>query len=98
MVSGSVDNMKAAFGKKFTDKSKNRWQGAATYDNFQTVPGKYTMLQMNYDDDDKEGGNADGGEADKQDESVPDSQLPDQVQVSAPLMLKLITCLLRLHL
>ena len=38
------------FRKKFKDKTKNDWSDR---DNFQPVPGKYTMIDMG--DDDEEG-------------------------------------------
>ena len=37
------------FKKKFSDKTKNKWEER---DNFTPVPGKYTLLEMDDDDDD----------------------------------------------
>lgn len=36
------------FKKKFTDKTKNKWENRA---NFEPAPGKYTLLEMDDDDD-----------------------------------------------
>ena len=36
------------FKKKFTDKTKNKWENRA---NFEPKPGKYTLLEMDDDDD-----------------------------------------------
>ena len=42
---------KKMFGKKFQDKTKNKWEKK---DNFTAVPGKYTLLEMDDDDEDEE--------------------------------------------
>ena len=39
------------FKKKFKDKTKNDWNDR---DNFEPVPGKYTMIDMGDEDDDDE--------------------------------------------
>ena len=45
----SIDAAIADFKKKFKDKTRNDWDKRA---NFQAVPGKYTLLEM---DDEEEG-------------------------------------------
>ncbi|XP_065900945.1 protein mono-ADP-ribosyltransferase PARP3-like [Dysidea avara] len=49
---GSVDAATKEFQKKFTDKTKNKWENR---DNFVPAPGKYTLLEMDDDDDDEAG-------------------------------------------
>jgi len=44
-----LETVKKQFEKKFTDKTKNKWNNR---DNFKPAAGKYTMLEM---DDDSEG-------------------------------------------
>ena len=39
---------KKMFGKKFQDKTKNKWEKR---DKFTAVPGKYTLLEMDDEDD-----------------------------------------------
>lgn len=50
----TLDRAKADFKKKFLDKTKNHWENRA---NFVSHPGKYTLLEIDYnpdeDDDDK---------------------------------------------
>ena len=46
---GSVDTAAKEFEKKFQDKTKNKWENR---DNFVPAPGKYTLLEMDDDDDD----------------------------------------------
>ncbi|XP_074054190.1 protein mono-ADP-ribosyltransferase PARP3 isoform X2 [Macrotis lagotis] len=48
----SLDEAKRDFEKKFWDKTKNRW---ADRDNFKAQSGKYTLIEVQTDDDDKEG-------------------------------------------
>ncbi|XP_012981718.1 poly [ADP-ribose] polymerase 2 isoform X2 [Mesocricetus auratus] len=73
--SGDVNKAKAIFQKKFLDKTKNSWENR---ENFEKVPGKYDMLQMDYaasvQEEDKT----------KQEDSLgtvkPESQLDPRVQ------------------
>jgi len=46
---GSLDVAAKEFEKKFSDKTKNKWENR---DNFVPAPGKYTLLEMDDDDDD----------------------------------------------
>ncbi len=46
---GNLEIVKKDFMKKFSDKTKNKWENR---DNFKPVPGKYTLIEM---DDDSEG-------------------------------------------
>ncbi|XP_031218323.1 poly [ADP-ribose] polymerase 2 isoform X4 [Mastomys coucha] len=43
--SGDLNKAKEIFQKKFLDKTKNNWEDR---ENFEKVPGKYDMLQMDY--------------------------------------------------
>lgn len=43
------------FEKKFKDKTKNNWSDR---ENFTPHPGKYTMIEVEHDDDDEETGEA----------------------------------------
>jgi poly [ADP-ribose] polymerase len=45
----ALANAVADFKKKFTDKTRNKWEDR---DNFQFAPGKYTLLDMGDDADD----------------------------------------------
>ena len=38
------------FQKKFSDKTKNKWEDRA---NFRAVPGKYTLIEMDEEDEDE---------------------------------------------
>lgn len=40
---GDLEAVKKEFKKKFTDKTKNKWESR---DSFEPVPGKYTLLEM----------------------------------------------------
>ncbi|XP_028834041.1 poly [ADP-ribose] polymerase 2 isoform X2 [Denticeps clupeoides] len=53
LMSYGSDLLKAkdVFKKKFFDKTKNEWEGRAT---FEKVPGKYDMVYMDYSTNDKE--------------------------------------------
>ncbi len=42
------EDAKKLFCKKFQDKTKNKWDNR---DKFTAVPGKYTLLEMDDDDD-----------------------------------------------
>ena len=44
----SVDAASQEFKKKFSDKTKNKWENK---ESFTPVPGKYTLLEMDDDDD-----------------------------------------------
>ncbi len=44
-----LETAKKEFKKKFSDKTKNKWENR---DNFKPVPKKYTLIEM---DDDSEG-------------------------------------------
>ena len=45
----SIDAAAKEFTKKFSDKTKNKWENR---DKFVPAPGKYTLIEM---DDDSEG-------------------------------------------
>ena len=45
----SLDAAEKEFTKKFTDKTKNKWEDRAQ---FTPVAGKYTLLEMDDDEDD----------------------------------------------
>ena len=45
----SIEAAAKEFTKKFSDKTKNKWEDR---DQFTPVPGKYTLLEMDDDDDD----------------------------------------------
>ena len=45
----SVDEAAKEFKKKFSDKTKNKWEDR---ENFTPVPGKYTLLEMDDEGDD----------------------------------------------
>ena len=45
----SVEEAAKEFKKKFSDKTKNKWEDRAE---FTPVAGKYTLLEMDDDDDD----------------------------------------------
>ena len=45
----SIEAAEQEFKKKFSDKTKNKWENR---ENFTPVPGKYTLLEMDDDDDD----------------------------------------------
>lgn len=47
----SMEPAEKEFKKKFTDKTKNKWENR---DNFVPVPGKYTLLEMDDDSGDEE--------------------------------------------
>lgn len=47
----SLDAAKKEFAKKYSDKTKNKWENR---DNFTPVPGKYTLLEMDDDSGDEE--------------------------------------------
>ncbi|XP_026876693.2 poly [ADP-ribose] polymerase 2 [Electrophorus electricus] len=70
---------KAVFEKKFLDKTKNAWAGRA---NFEKVPGKYDMLFMDYNTDDKK------GEADEL--STPGQWKPSQLDAKVQSLLEFI--------
>ena len=46
---GSTEIAEKAFKKKFQDKTRNKWENR---DDFAPVPGKYTLLEMEDDEDD----------------------------------------------
>ena len=48
---GSFKDAQKAFKKKFSDKTKNKWE---TRDSFQAVPGKYTLIEMDEEGEDDE--------------------------------------------
>ena len=48
---GSMDEAEKYFKKKFTDKTKNKWDNRH---NFVPAPGKYTLLEMDDDDEGEE--------------------------------------------
>lgn len=43
-----VEQAKKAYGKKFQDKTKNKWDDRA---NFNPAPGKYTLIEVEAGDD-----------------------------------------------
>ena len=45
----TIEAAEKEFTKKFTDKTKNKWEER---DQFTPVAGKYTLLEMDDDDDD----------------------------------------------
>ena len=45
----SIEEAAKDFKKKFTDKTRNKWEDRAE---FTPVAGKYTLLEMDDDDDD----------------------------------------------
>ena len=45
----TIEDAEKEFTKKFTDKTKNKWEDR---EQFTPVPGKYTLLEMDDDDDD----------------------------------------------
>lgn len=45
---GSMDSASREFCKKFRDKTRNAWEERG---NFQAVPGKYTLIEMDADDE-----------------------------------------------
>ena len=47
----SMENAAKEFNKKFSDKTKNKWEKR---DNFEPVPGKYTLIEMDDDSSDEE--------------------------------------------
>ncbi|XP_075688567.1 protein mono-ADP-ribosyltransferase PARP3 isoform X2 [Rhinoderma darwinii] len=47
-----LNSAKKDFEKKFKDKTKNNWSDR---ENFTPHPGKYTMIEVEHDDDDEEG-------------------------------------------
>ena len=44
----SLEDAEKEFKKKFSDKTKNKWENR---DNFVAAPGKYTLLEMDDGDD-----------------------------------------------
>lgn len=77
----SLDDAKRAFGNKFTDKTKNHWSDRA---NFESYPGKYTLLQRDYsaDDDDMPDAEAEAEQAEKeQKESKLDARVQELVKL-----------------
>ena len=46
----ALEEAEKAFKKKFSDKTKNKWENR---DKFVAVPGKYTLLEMDDDDGDE---------------------------------------------
>ncbi|KAJ3046281.1 Poly [ADP-ribose] polymerase 3 [Rhizophlyctis rosea] len=55
----TLDAAKKEFAKKFKDKSANVWS-ADIRDSFEPVSGKYTLLEMSYEDDDAGAASASG--------------------------------------
>ncbi len=47
---GDLEAAKKAFGKKFTDKTKNKWEDR---DNFVPAAGKYTLIEVEDADEDE---------------------------------------------
>ena len=47
----SIENAAKEFTKKFTDKTKNKWEDRRK---FVPVPGKYTLIEMDDDSGDEE--------------------------------------------
>ena len=45
----SLEPAEKEFTKKFTDKTRNKWEDRGQ---FTPAPGKYTLLEMDDDDDD----------------------------------------------
>ncbi|XP_056381095.1 protein mono-ADP-ribosyltransferase PARP3 isoform X2 [Hyla sarda] len=50
-----INSVKKDFEKKFKDKTKNNWSDR---ENFTPHPGKYTMIEVEHDDDEEETGEA----------------------------------------
>jgi len=71
---GSLDAAMKTFQKKFQDKTKNDWN---LKDEFVKYPGKYDLLQMDYNNDKTEEAVK---EELKDDIKVPDSKLDDKLQ------------------
>lgn len=46
----SIENAEKEFTKKFTDKTKNKWENRHK---FVPVPGKYTLIEMDDDSEDE---------------------------------------------
>mmetsp|Transcript_11103 Transcript_11103/g.21432 ORF Transcript_11103/g.21432 Transcript_11103/m.21432 type:complete len:680 (-) Transcript_11103:80-2119(-) len=66
----NLEAAKGDFMEKFQDKTRNRWQGSAwkTLEaGFQTYPGKYTLLEMDYE---SQGGGGDDEKKKKADEKA----------------------------
>ena len=47
----SIENAEKEFTKKFSDKTKNKWENRHK---FVAVPGKYTLIEMDDDSGDEE--------------------------------------------
>ncbi|KAK8793308.1 hypothetical protein WA158_004667 [Blastocystis sp. Blastoise] len=75
-----LEDCKAAFEKKFFDKTKNQW---SELDHFKPVGGKYTYIKMKIskNDDKKDDKNkSDKDSKEKQEQLVPKCTLPDSIQ------------------
>lgn len=70
--SGDLNKAKEIFQKKFLDKTKNNWEDR---ENFEKVPGKYDMLQMDY-----AASTQDENKTKQEETSKPESQLDLRVQ------------------
>ena len=47
----TADNAIKAFGKKFQDKTKNKWDN---HDNFEAKSGKYTLIEMGDEEEEED--------------------------------------------
>lgn len=72
-----LDDAKQVFCRKFSDKTKNDW---ALRQKFVKVPGKYDMLEMDYNPEEKEESEVDGKAPGSKPTKVPDSKLDKRVQ------------------
>ena len=74
---GSLDAAKAAFGSKFSDKTRNQWSNRH---NFVSYSGKYTLIERDHSADamDDAADDAAGASANKSD--LPPSKLDSRVQ------------------
>ena len=70
----SLAKAKSDFEKKFKDKTGNLWSNR---DSFEFVKGKYDMVELDYEEDDKEDDDATDAAEDK---PIPDSKLDKRVQ------------------
>jgi len=75
LKASSLDGAKGEFLSKFREKTKNDWANRAS---FVAYPGKYTWLEMAYDDDEPAGGAGGGGEAPSK--AIPDSKLEPRLR------------------
>ncbi|KAI9103769.1 poly polymerase catalytic domain-containing protein [Phlyctochytrium arcticum] len=73
----SVDDAVKSFCKKFTDKTRNRWENR---DSFEKIPGKYFLLERDTGDESDDETESTVAAAPEKMAKVPDSTLPPSVQ------------------